>query len=304
MSQGLLNALFPVALVLLGVAAGVTRLVKKETFDRIPDLLFSICYPCIILQTIGKTDFAGILAENAYAVTLAAILTSLSLLFGWLAARWTKEENNKPVTAFALMINNSAYIGLPVAQLLFGARGVAFVVIYGIVQDLFIWTVGLRMFSKQANPSKRGMILNPVMISLAVALGLSLAGAPEIPVLDDVVATFAGMTVPLALLFLGYVLAGDSAAILRVRGWVLSLSAFKVLAVPAVVFLIVMYLPVDGFYKSMTILVAGLPMPLMTIMLAKQFNKHADLAVELFLCSTALYVPVFAALYSFGVFAL
>jgi hypothetical protein len=303
MSEGMLNALLPAALVLTGIAASLTRLLKKETFDRIPDLLFQICYPCVILQTIGKTSVTGIFAENAYAAAFALILTSASLGIGLAAARQMRDGRKKPVTAFAMMINNSTYIGLPAAQLLFGIRGVTFLIVFGVVQDLFLWTIGLRLFSKHVNPSRRGMFLNPAMMSLTAALLLSLAGAPDLPLLDDVMKTFASMTVPLALVYLGYVLAGDSAAVLRVRGWVLSLSVVKVLAIPALAALIVWRLPVDGFYKGMTILMAGLPMPLMTVVLSKQFGKDSDYAVELLLCSTALYIPVFAVVYWLGAFS-
>jgi hypothetical protein len=304
MNAELLNALLPVALVFTGVLASLTRLIKKETFDRIPDLLFQICYPCIILQTIGKTNITGILGENAFAATLALAVSLASLLLGLTAAHWMRDDPKRPVTAFAMMINNSTYIGLPVAQLLFGIRGVTFIIVYGIIQDLFIWTVGLRMFSKHVNPSLRGMFLNPAMISLAVALLLSLAGAPDLPLLDDVMQTFGAMTIPLALIYLGYVLAGDAAAVLRARGWVLSLSALKLMAIPAAAALIVLRLPIDGFYKSMAILMSGLPMPLMAVMLSKQFGKDTDFAVQLLIFSTALYIPVFAVLYYLQAFSI
>ena len=304
MDQGLVNALLPAALVAVGVLAGVTRLIQKETFDRIPDLLFSVCYPCIIIQSIGKTSFSAIFTQNAYAAGLALILTPASLAIGLLAAAWMRDDHKKPVTAFAMMINNSTYVGLPVAQLLYGTRGVAFLVVFGVVQDLFLWTVGLRMFSKHTNPSWRGMFLNPAMVSLAAALLLSLAGSPDLPLLDGVTAALAAMTVPLALLYLGFVLAGDGAAILRVRGWVLSLSAVKVILIPAAAVLIAGLLPVDGFHRGMTLLMAGLPMPLMTVVLAKQFGKDAAYAVELLLCSTALYIPVFIVLQYWKVFSL
>jgi len=142
------NILFPAALILTGVLACLARLMKKETFDRIPDLLFSICYPCIILQSIAKTDFNHLIAENAYAIIFAIILTVLLLAVGLTIARFFKEDK-KPVISFAMMINNSTYVGLPVAQLLFGARGVAFIIVFGVAQDLFTWTVGYRMFSGQ-----------------------------------------------------------------------------------------------------------------------------------------------------------
>ena len=59
------NALFPAALVLTGVLINLTRLVEEDAMDKIPSLLFAVCYPCIIIRSIAKTDFTEIITGNA-----------------------------------------------------------------------------------------------------------------------------------------------------------------------------------------------------------------------------------------------
>ena len=285
-----LNSLFPLALILTGVLASTIRLTKKETFDKIPDLLFSVCYPCIIIQSIGKTNFSDMLAENAYAMVFAAVLTPILLLLGLFAAKIIKDENKKPVIIFAMMINNSTYIGLPVAQMLYGARGVAFVVIFGAVQDLFVWTIGYRMFDGQKNNKALSAFANPVIISVILAFVLSLIGAPDIPVFDEITAAFGSMAVPLALFYIGYILASDKNAVLRIRSRVLVLSLIKVILLPIITALIMVFLPVSGFHKTMSIILAGFPIPVLTVMLSKQFGKDSDFTVEFLLCSTIMYL--------------
>jgi hypothetical protein len=299
-----MDSMFPIALVVFGITASMTKLVKADVFSKFPDFLFSVSYPCIIILSIGKTDFNEMITENAYAVVFAAILTAVTLLIGLCLAKWISDEKKKPVAAFTMMLNNSTYVGLPVAQFLFGARGVAFIVVCGVVQDLFVWTVGYRMFSKQKDSRQLNTFLNPVMISVVIALLLSLSGAPDLHIFDDILSVFAAMTVPLALMYLGHVLASDRAAIFRIKGRVLALSALRVIAFPAIAAVFVLPLPIDSFHKSMSILFAGLPAPLLTIMLSKQFDKDSELAVELLLCSTVMYMLVFAVLQFFQVYSI
>ena len=302
MNAELINALFPVALVFVGVLASLTRLVKKDVLEKIPGLLFTICYPCVIIQSIAKTDFSAIIAENAYAAVFSAVFASLMLCLGLAVSKFMRDEHKKPVVVCGFMINNSTYIGLPVAQLLFGARGVAFLVVFGVVQDLFLWTAGYRLFSKKENAPMFEAFANPVMVSVAVAIILSLSGVGEIPIFDGITAAFGSMVAPLALLYFGHVLADDRSAAFRIRGRVLVLSACKVVVIPLITALVMLALPIDGFFKVMTVLIAGLPAPLIAVMLSKQFGADSDFAVEMLLCSTVMYLPVFAVMRSFQFF--
>jgi len=299
----LLNALFPLMLMLVGGAASATKLVKGDTFDKLPELLFSVCYPCVILSTVAKTNFVKMLTENSYIAAFTAVLLLIFFAIGLAAAR-RMPDAKKPVAMFAMMFSNATYIGLPVAQLAFGARGVYFMIVHGVVQDLFLWTIGYRLFSRRKYPSKITAYVNPVIVSVALALGLSLAGAPAIPAIDDVVSAFGSMTVPLALLYTGHILVNDRAGILRIRGGVFGLSAVKVLLIPALTALMALTLPIDNALKAMSIISAGLPVPMMTVMLSKRFGRDNDFAVELLLCSTILYALVFVCLSSFGYFAM
>jgi len=298
MDIDLFKILLPIALIATGIAAGATRYIKAVVFDALPGLLFSICCPCIILTSIGKVDFNELIVGNAYAILFMFVFTIASMLFGFTVAKRTRDEKMKPVVSFSLMFSNATYIGIPVAQLLFGAPGVVFIVVCGMVQDFFVWTVGYRMFTRRSRPSLTGVLVNPIIVSLILALLLSIAGSPEIPVFDDMTAAFGSMTAPLSLLYLGYVLAGDKGAIFRIKGRVLALCAAKVLVIPAIIALILTPLPINGFHKSVSLVIAGLPTPLMSVILSRQFEMDTNLAVEFLLCSTLMYIPASAAVLS------
>ena len=293
MSPDAIAALLPLALIAAGALLKISKLVKDETFDQFPAFLFSVCYPCIILQTIGKLKFGEIVSENAYAAAFSAAFTFFSLLIGLLIAKHIREDDKKPVAVFAAAINNSTYVGLPIAQLLFGARGVAFMIIFGVVQDLFVWTVGYRMFSREKMKNIFGAFKNPVMASVALALALSIAGAPRIPIFDEITQTIGSVTVPLALLYLGCALAKHGNAFKRIKIKTAAVSAIKIIFIPAAAALILNLLPVDDFHKNVSVLAAALPVPLLTVVLSVQFEKNREFAVELLLCSTIMFVPVF-----------
>ena len=299
-----LSALYPIALVLLGVLASVTRLVKSDVFDKFPQFLFAVCYPCIILQVISRNDFFKMITENTYSTLFMTTFTLAAMIFGLIVAKWVKEDGKKPVVKFAMMGNNTTFIGLPVAMFIFGERGVVFVLFCSVVQDLFTWTAGYRFYSKQKNSSPFSALINPIMISFVSALILSLAGTPEIPIFDDVVEAFGAMTMPIALFYMGHVFVEYKAAIFRIRWRVLVLSAVKVIAFPAITALVLLPLPIDPFFKNVSIFVSGLPVALLTVMFSKQFDKDSGFAVELILSSTAMYLLVISILVHFQVFAL
>lgn len=294
MNESMINAASSVLLIVAGFFAARTQLMKSTVFEQLPELLFSLCYPSLIISTISGANFFGMLSQNSFTVVFAAAATVFMLAVGIAVAKKIGTNTQKELVILSLMLSNTGFVGLPVIALLCGARGVYFSILYGSVQDLFMWTYGYQLFAKQKLASPMKLLKSPCIIAIFIGFIISISGIAPIPIAGTAIDSLAAMTVPVVLLYIGYILAKEGSAIFKISRQVFLCSGIKVWLFPLIAFAACLMLPIDNELKAICTVVVGTPTPVISVIFAKQFGKDANFATMLLIISTLLYILTFA----------
>lgn len=296
------SLLFMLVLIAVGFTARKVKLLQAAHIDAMPAILLNIAYPSLIICSVTSVEIKN-LAKESIIVVIATFAITLLLFFGGLAVlkRYNNKER-KPIMLFALAIGNITYVALPVVRAVFGDTGVYYAILHGSAQDILIWTLYYAYFVGGGSLSGITVkkLFSPSFIAIIAAVVLALLGIRPQGVISDLLQALAGLTVPLALVYVGGMLAGHG----RLKDWIpnrdtVVISLVKVLGVPLIVFGIMQFVPVGYEIKLLMAVVFSAPATILSTIWAKQYGYDEAFAIKTLLFSTLVFLAASCLLFVF-----
>jgi len=287
------SLLFMLVLILLGFILIKIKLLQASLLGLLPFILLNVAYPALIINSITSVDVSSLVKEGIVIVSVTLVITLLLFVVGIAILKKYKNKERKPLILLAMAVGNTAYVALPVIYAVFGDIGVYFMTLHNSVQDVLIWTLYYGYFVGGGNLKsiKIKKLISPTLIALIIAIMLAIFRIKPQGVVADLLQALAGLTVPLALIYIGGVLAGYS----NLKDWIpdrdtLIISISKVFIVPLIVFGIMQLIPVSLELKLFMTIVFSAPMPLIGIIWAKQYGYDYIFSIKVLLFSTLLFL--------------
>jgi predicted permease len=296
----IINSLVPIAfVVLLGVMAGRTGLIKPESSSVLAVMAIDFCLPSLLFCATATMTMAELsnwrfflgIALGLLVIYVVALAISLVLF-------------RKPIDASSLQALNSAFpnmafMGVPVLIAVIGTSAVLSVVVGNLISSFVLLPVTLTLLAA-GSPTQKGHKTGAVVFSsLLAAIKQPLVWAPltgvamavaqiPLPVVAQKSFSLIGeATSGIALFAMGLLLSGQK---LRIGGAAVLNVLFKLLAQPAVMWLLALLLGVSGLHRREMILLGALPTASMTAMFAVQYKVYTDESDATILLSTVLSI--------------
>ena len=269
----------------------------SKIFEKIPKLLFKICYPALILVSFAYLETDLERHHTVFVIVFTALCSFLIYFGAYAILSRYRNEKRKELIAFYMVVGNVTFVGLPFIYLFFGIFGVSFAILFGVVQDIIIWSFSYVRFSgKRDFKQILKAILNPCFI--AVVVGFIIAGSPL--VLPDAaklpIQMLSDTTIPLALLYVGSLLAQNKGVLKSVNRGAVFAVCIKTLVLPALAYATMRIVGVDIFLAMLCSFLLSLPAPILLIIFAEEFNKDVAFANAVFVVSVVLFLILCLAL--------
>ena len=237
-------------MLIVGFVAGKTGVVSNTASKNLSRLIIAIGQPALIIYSVIRMEYT---TENlvlgfqtlGFGLLIHAILALLS--FG--ACYWLGDLNERKITEFSAIFGNVGFIGIPILETLFGARGAFMGAFFVVSFNVFLWTWGIVILSRKRpdirlTPQK---LLNfgtvPSMIGLGIYVlkgvlptvlpsGVTAAVTTvSIPVMSCL-SYMASLCTPVSMLIIGALLAERSAKQIFLSGKIYFLCLIKLIVFP------------------------------------------------------------------------
>ncbi|WP_290155335.1 AEC family transporter [uncultured Dubosiella sp.] len=197
---------------------------------------------------------------------------------------------------YATMVTNASFIGMPIAQSLYGATGLLFASISVLPQRVLMWSYGLSLYTNQKQDVDwRKILFHPCVVSIFIGIGVMAAYGAGFVLPEGVSKTLSmvgSCSTPLCLVIIGTIVGRlDWNDLFPWRGFLF--SVYRVLFPPAMALLLVWCLLVNTLAKQISILLAAMST---TVILAEKYQKNPKFASQLMVLSTFLSfvsIPLF-----------
>ncbi len=276
MLDTLYTNLFALLLTMLTGALLVrAKLITPALRQGLNTLLYYFAVPILVFNSMRGSITVELLQTSYYPLLFGTGLALINGLVAFLsAAIWRIDPQERRLFAFLSMFGNNIYLALPIAQALFGAQGVAVVLLYSLGSDLILWSVGQFLLSgeKRITVASLKHVINPTLVALLVGAIAGMADFGLPPALDISLANMASITSPLALLLTGAALAEIKLGAASGAKQAAALFIGKLVISPLMALGLVSILPVPSEMQTLIVILASMPTFVRSIVLSDRFG--------------------------------
>ena len=173
-----------VLLAVPGYIAVKTKLFKSEDSNVLSKLALYVAVPFFIVSSTVSIDLTGKMAINLLLVAL--FYSAFTVLTIFLAKLFIKKDNEKGLSGlerFCVIFANNGFIGLPLAEAVFGSNSpiLAYIVVINVINVTMLMVLGSYMFSgDKSSIYFKGIVKSPAIIAFVIAIIINLIGIKEV----------------------------------------------------------------------------------------------------------------------------
>jgi predicted permease len=285
-----------IALIALGLPLRRANWISEAGEDTLLILIVRVLMPCLIFESVAGRSTVGASGEVLLPPLAGFVLTSLSVVAGWYAAKALGLTVGHGLRTFALTVGltNYGYLPLPLLDALYGQESRAWLFMHNAGVEAAIWTTGVLVVTGESPRAAWRKLLNMPLLALLVALAVRLTGLHAlIPQVGwQFIHALAVCAVPLGLLMTGASFAphlSDPKQLVNPRvigtAWLLRLAVL-----PWVYLLAARYAPVPVELKQVLVVQAAMPAAVVSVIVARIYGGQPLVSVQIILGTTALAV--------------
>ncbi|WP_410216720.1 AEC family transporter [Paracoccus sp. (in: a-proteobacteria)] len=285
----------------LGWIAAATRFFPQEAAAWLTRFVFYFALSAMLFRFAAGLDLAALFDLRFVAAYLAGSLAIWAL--GIAVARVRRLPlPEAAMEAQGCMIGNTGFLGVPMLVVLMGERAVGPVLMI-LTIDMMVFSTLITLIVHAARngglrlttllPVLRGLLANPMILSMAAGLAWAWFSLPLPSPLDEFLTILGAAATPGALFAIGASLAGRRLARLAPSVW---LAGAKLVLHPLAVGLAAWMLEVDPMAAGVMIVASGLPVAGNVYILAQHFGIAQQRVSTAILISTAISILTIPAL--------
>ena len=276
------------SILVIGIICSRLKIVSKEGQESLSNLLLNLVLPCNIIASFSSHVESDNMARNlVLALVISGIIQVLAVAFGGkLFKKFPKNE--KDVMHYGLICSNSSFIGMPVAENIYGSLGVVYVSMFQLPIRITMWTSGLALFTKVDRKSAiKTILVHPCIVSMAIGIIIMIFSPPLPGFVTSTIDYLSKCTIPLSMLIIGCILSECSIKEIFDRS-AIYFSVIRLVIFPLVIFVILKVLGVDDVLLGVSVIMSGMPAGSTTVILADKYDGDGHYASKVMFVSTLL----------------
>lgn len=284
------QAVIMLLLNLVGMLVYSRNIITRDGGKQLSALVLQIVNPVIVVHAYLDVDYDIHLVVNLlWTFGLATVAYLATIGIAMLLLR-KKDSNLIPIERFSAVYSNCGFMGIPLANALYGSEGVFYVTAFLTIFFLFSWTHGIMQLTQTKDWRSVGKVLcSPTIIGIAIGLILFFVQIPVPKLLMETMDYIAALNTPLAMIASGVSVAQanllGALRTLRIY-WV---SAVKLLLIPLVVMVLCICTPFIAVeVRTVVLLLMAAPSAAMCTLQCQAHGLNDIYASQIFAATTIL----------------
>ena len=278
-------------LMLLGALARQLGFLSPTTINDLTNLVLYFLSPLVIIKAF-LAPFS-VTRLKIFCLTLVGVVITylVTILLAKLAFAKVKDANLRRIATYGSIYSNNGFMGIPLAQALFGSTGVFYGVVSMVGFNAFTWTHGVAMFKKQsAAPLTRlkRVLANPNLIAITLGIVIFTVQIPVPSMLTSFLDYASAAFTPLSMIIIVSNFAGRRRADQKVPPDLGATSLLRNLVFPALTIVILKCLGLTGVPLMTTVILAACPVAGLVVLFTLQAKGDARPATVVMSVSTLL----------------
>ena len=284
-------------MMLVGFIAARAGIITPDFRKRLSTFTLSVAAPGIILSSALQSTMpgSGMLMVLLVAALFFVVMIPLAALLTRLLSTRAQERR---LDQLMLVFTNVGFMGIPVAQALYGTDGVAMVSMFILTFNLTFFSYGVMLISGNMRFSLRALC-NPCIFAALGALFFALTGLSLPGPVESTLASIGSMNTQLAMIIIGASLAHSDlhAALTNPRLYKICLA--RMVVMPLCMLAVMRLLPIEPMLAGVAVCEAAMPVAGNCAMASDMYTPEDMTASHAVIVSTlmsAVSLPLVCAL--------
>jgi len=278
-----------ILLILIGYIAKRIGLLKPEDSLTLNKVVINIAIPSLIFLAMFNADLSNL--KILLPITLICIITGS--LCGLLVYIFSRARGYSKKTRWTLVgtstLFNSGFLGYPIVLGIFGATGLVRAVFYDMGSTILFLSLGIFFIlifgGKYTSIIKRTVLFPPLWgIILGILANILHLNPGFIPL--DVLKYLSGAAIPLIMISLGLSL--EAGGLKNYFGAASFVTLTRLIISPMIAILMVYILGLHGLEGTVTVVEAGMPAAMLSLVLAASYDLDVNAAAACIFLSTVM----------------
>lgn len=262
-------------------------IVNTEGRMNMIDLCLHLTLPFNVLHSFMRKWDWELFASCGMILALSVGFNAISVLFSRILYNKQEEKQQKSLK-YGTIISNSGFLGNPMVEGIYGTDGLLYAALFMLPVRIVMWTVGMAVFLKGRKEKLwKNILTHPCIVAIYAGVLIMISGI-EFPVfVEKTITGISNCNTPLSMMLVGMMLAE-----VKPKGLVdrtmMFYAGVRLLLIPAVVYVITAWLPIDAMLRGITVIMAGMPAPITTALLSAKYGGDEQYATGMIFMSTLL----------------
>lgn len=321
--------------ILAGIILIRTKVLNRENMEVVSRLVIKLALPVMIFtNTVNGVDKEMLfhsLSILGIAFFMYICLFGLSFLSGKM---FHLQGDHQQLYSAMSAFGNIGFMGIPIVTSIFPERGMLYISVFTMIDQLMLWTVGVGLTSKagdrvekvseiqsscgQVKADRKNVavgrsatdrtvdkrvsfdfkkLINPVTVAIVLSLIFILAGIQLPEILNTAFSKIGATATPLAMIYLGGVF-----ACMDVRKYICKLDYYGIVVIKMLIFPVIFYLllgllPISAEIRMTMTLTSAMPVMSSVVMMANAYGTDGDYAMGGILVTTVCSIVTLPLVY-------
>ncbi len=267
---------------------------KKGIIDdvaskRLSSLIIKIGQPMMIISALTEAEFSyDNLKDGLVIVALGMVFHAVVGVLAFFLCKGFRDLDERKITEFSLMFTNGGFIGFPIMEALFGAKGLFLAAFFNISFHLFIWSWGIAILARKRPDIKltvRKIFINlgsvPCLIGVLIyMLAIPFPGFALPAFISKFMMYLSNLCTPISVLITGALLATRTPKQIFGSPKIYYFSAMKLIALPLIVCVIGKLIGLPHDMVLFATVEAALPSAASITMFSEMYDLNAGYASQ------------------------
>lgn len=267
----------------------------------INSVVANVTWPCLVINGMQIPFSEEILWDSGFIFLAIIAVFLVAFLLGKVITKWLAlNKAREYLFVFMLLFANTGFMGIPVTKAILGKEALFYASILEMVQDIFLFTLGIMLLQISAGRKVRADIkqfLSPGLIGVLIGFLLFIFGIRLPGFLGKSIEIIGNATTPLSMIVIGLQLGRMKWKELVGEGSIYILSALKLLIVPALTALVMFYwVGETSLMAKVIVLEMAMPVAACSTIFSMLYKGDVEFATKGVLLTTLfsiLTLPIF-----------
>lgn len=226
-------------LMIVGVIASKCNIIDEIASKRLSKLILSIGQPLLIINSLLGVEYSK---ENLLlglkTLIVGFIVHAIFAVIAYFCCFRFKDLDERKISEFAIIHGNVGFIGFPILDSLFGARGLFMGAFFVISFNIVLWTWGIAIMARQRSDIKltvKKVIFNYGTVPSAIGIFIYILDLNLPAFVTSSASYLASLCTPISVLITGALLARQTLKQIFLSAKVYYVSFIKLIVIPLVI---------------------------------------------------------------------